>query len=263
MSKQELLQQVLPIVAAVDAAQGWQLDAAAQRRYGARLIDLGAQALSDSQISALLMAYHQEHLLIEALIDTAHADNAAAWGVVGQQVRRILASKDVQRMAIDQALSLEDLAQETLADLWRGLPSFRHQSRLQTWIFTVASHCFNRAVRARRAQKRGALSTPESLELLQAELGETLADPSPAAPEDFAQLHLLADLVAQVLARQPDERLGAIFQLWAVEQQTLREIGTRLQLSVGRVHGLLAQAHAALRSDPSLRAWVGDTEIRP
>jgi DNA-directed RNA polymerase sigma subunit (sigma70/sigma32) len=60
----------------------------------------------------------------------------------------------------------------------------------------------------------------------------------------------------QVLGQHPDVRLRAIFQLWAFEEQTLRAIGERLNLSATRVHGLLAQAITLLRQELASHDWV-------
>lgn len=46
--------------------------------------------------------------------------------------------------------SLDDLVQDTFLQIWKGLPSFRYESRLSTWIYKVS---VNRALDHLRHQK--------------------------------------------------------------------------------------------------------------
>jgi RNA polymerase sigma factor (sigma-70 family) len=262
LTTQAAFQHVLRLIADANQMYHWQLSLAAQQQYAQHIaVLINQQHLNDAQISVIINNYHQEHAFVAALLNEEYEQYATAWEMVKQQVRRILISKDAYSLMGDQALDVEDLVQETILNIWHGLPSFRYQSRLQTWVFTLASNCLNRTVRARRAQKRALLPTTESLELLEAEQGETLADTTNDTPAEEAQYDALAELVHSILARQPDQRLEKVFQLWAVEDQTLRTIGKRLELSVGRVHGLLAQAHRLLRTDPTLQRWQANEEL--
>ena len=43
-----------------------------------------------------------------------------------------------------------DLTQETFIGVWRGLPDFRHESRLSTWIFRIATNTCLRALEKSR-----------------------------------------------------------------------------------------------------------------
>ena len=47
---------------------------------------------------------------------------------------------------------VSDLFQETLINLWKGFESFRHESKLSTWIYRVAMNTFISADRKKRRQ---------------------------------------------------------------------------------------------------------------
>jgi len=257
MQGQETVQRCLQLAEELGQSQGWQLTAEQRSHYAERVAALTrGREVGEGTLATMLSYYHTEHALVEALTERESPDHAAAWKLLERQVRALLAGKLAGGAQGDGAIGLEDLAQEAIADLWRGLQQFRYQSRLQTWVFTVAGHCLNRAIRSQRAQKRASTAEAQSLELITETLGDTLPDPRVQAPDEIVQGRELVQLLRQILSRHPDRRLATIMQLWAVEEHSLREIGAHLQLSVGRVHGLLAQAQAVLQANPSLLAWV-------
>jgi RNA polymerase sigma factor (sigma-70 family) len=257
MDLHSLTRRCQALVAEVSESSSWRLPADVQARYAARVTALAAGGEpSDAQLRLMIGYYHSEHVLVEALADRASPEHDRAWELVGAQVRRVLASRTALAQLGDHALSPEDIAQEALADLARGLAQFRYQSRVQTWLFTVVGHCLHRALRSQGAQKRGERRAAQSLEALREVGGEEIAAAQAGGPEEAAQLRLLAELLAGVLARHPDRRLGAIVQLWLVEELPLRQIGQRLELSVGRVHALLGQALDLIRADAGLQRWV-------
>lgn len=262
MQNQETVQRCLKLVEELSQSQGWPLTAEQRSHYAQRAAALtrGREA-GDSALATTLSYYHTEHALVEALTDSESPDHAAAWQLLERQVRSLIAGKLARGAQRDGAIGLEDLAQEAIADLWRGLQQFRYQSRLQTWVFTVAGHCLNRALRAQRTQKRASTAEAQSLELITEALGDTLPDPQMQAPDQIVDGRELGQLLRQILAHHPDRRLATIMHLWAVEERSLREIGVHLHLSVGRVHGLLAQAQAMLQANPSLLAWVERSPI--
>ena len=57
-----------------------------------------------------------------------------------------------QNFSIDRA---HDLTQESLIGIYKGLESFRADSRLTTWAFAIAKNTALKARRAQQAQKRG------------------------------------------------------------------------------------------------------------
>lgn len=260
MDYQDHVHRCLRLAETLDQSNAWGLTAEQRRHYAERIAALANRHESspgDDVLATMLAYYHTEHLLVEALVDPDAPGHGAAWRQLEGLVRSLLASRLARGAPGDSAIALDDLAQEAVADLWRGLRNFRYQSRLQTWVFSVTGHCLNRAIRAYRAQKRASMAQAQSLEALAETIGDALPDQRAATPDATVEERELSYLLRRVLASQPDRRLATVLQLWAVEDYSLREIGARMQLSVGRVHGLLAQTQALLRSSPALQTWAG------
>lgn len=246
----------MAVLAQLIQEQGWLLTPEMRQHYvDHALAALGGATPTEGELRVTLSYYHSEHALVEALRRPDHPDHEAAWETLIQHTRRIVAAKARQLAPAEITFSLEDLTQDALGDIWRGLAHFRYQSRFQTWVFAVISHCLNRSARHISTQKRRTQLVTTSLEQLQDQTGKELLSQQGLPPEDAAQAQVLLQLVAETLARHPDQRLAAIVRLWSLEQYTLREIGAQLQLSVGRVHALLTLAQALLRAESSLRHW--------
>lgn len=246
----------MAVLAELIREHGWSLTPEMRQRYVDRaLAALGGDAPTAGDLRVTLSYYHSERDLVEALRSPDHPGSQPAWETLTQHVRHIVTAKARQIAPAEITLSLEDLTQEALGDIWRGLPHFRYQSRFQTWVFAVISHCLNRSIRHISTQKRRTQMVTTSLDRLQDHTGAEPPDEHTLSPDEAAQARVLLQLVAETLARHPDRRLADIVRLWAIEQYTLREIGAQLNLSVGRVHALQALAHALLRAEPSLRHW--------
>ena len=57
---------------------------------------------------------------------------------------------------------VSDLFQETLINLWKGYESFRHESKLSTWIYRVA---MNTCISADRKKRKQGTKVPLSMDL--------------------------------------------------------------------------------------------------
>jgi RNA polymerase sigma-70 factor, ECF subfamily len=93
----------------------------------------------------------------------------------------------------------EDIAQESLLKAWRGLAGFDGRASVQTWLFTIARHCWQDGLR--RAGPGG----NESMEQLQ----RMPADPG-GEPPRVAQRHELAEAVAAAMQTLPAEQREAL-----------------------------------------------------
>jgi len=251
----------LRLVDLLDAEHSWGLSQQQRRRYAEQLILYcpGIAGRTDAQLSFVIQNYHRDHALVEALRDPAHHDHAERWGEWTRQCLRILGAKIPGGQLVDAgAVSLEDLAQESNFDLWRGLAKFSYQSSFHTWAFTVIGHCVARHYRALLTQKRGALAPAQSLDSMLA-VGDTFQDHTMPSPDAFARGTILAATIAHILNQQPDQRLPIIFQLWANEEQTLRTIGEQLHLSPARVHALVKQAIVLLQDELVLQDWAANS----
>lgn len=259
MQTETLAERCRRIIEECNTVRGWQLTQDTVELYVRRINHLVTRPeLSDLELSVVCNSYHEDHDFVEALVNPGRSEHQEAWEAVRVSVRRALLAKDLGAILSHSALSVDDLVQDALADVWRGIRHFEYRSRLQTWLFTVVTNCLHRAQRSLATRKRGQNRTAVSLDAARGD-GEEL--PIPAAdsgPEETVLVHLLEKLLVAVLDRQADKRIGLVYRLWAFEELSMREIGQRVNLSAARVHALVAQALAALRSEAALRAWVED-----
>jgi RNA polymerase sigma factor (sigma-70 family) len=252
------LQRCLKLATSLNAKHEWGLTDTTLCEYARKAARFVASnsAPTDMQLSAWLRYYHNDHALVEALLDSNHPEHMLRWGEWTRQALRILAAKTARtRLPDEVAASLEDLAQEAIQNLWCGLPSFSYQSSFTTWAFTIVGHCLARHYRAQQTQKRGALPPAQSLDS-RLESGAAFDHDTTPAPDDEALSALLSELIDRALRQHPDGRIATIFHLWVTEEQTLRVIGDKLALSPARVHALLKQAIGLLQREEAIRQWV-------
>jgi RNA polymerase sigma-70 factor, ECF subfamily len=114
----------------------------------------------------------------------------------------------------DQA---EDAAQETFVRVWKGMPNFRGESSISTWIFTIARRTCLDALKTRRKM----VSLTELLEKPQVERS-------------------LLDIDA-LLAELPD-RLREAVVLFYLEDKSYEEVGRTMEIPMGTVKTLLFRA---------------------
>jgi RNA polymerase sigma factor (sigma-70 family) len=256
------IQRCLRLAALLDAEHGWGLTPQAQRSYAEQIPLLYANiaGADDAQLCAILRYYHHDHALVEVLRDPLHPESAEHWAEWTRLALRFLTAKSGGYGADEAVTSLEDLVQEAVQDLWRGLHTFRYQSSFQTWAFSVIGNCLARHYRGLHTQKRAALPPAQSLDAMLA-VGDTLHDQVTPPPDETALGTTLATLVWRALEQHPDRRLAVIFQLWVWEEQTLRAIGDQLHLSPARVHALLKQAITLLRDEVAIQEWTATDSI--
>lgn len=110
---------------------------------------------------------------------------------------------------------INDLFQETLVNLWKGLPSFQGKSNMATWIWRV---CFNTCVSSERKKKKTAtVPLPPHLNLFEEQ------------NEDSRQIKMLYDRIHRL---KPFDR--AIVLLW-LENMSYEEIASIVGISVKNV----------------------------
>lgn len=240
------------IVAALNAALEWQLTADRQHAYVVALLQCGALPLAESDLRRLVITFHQDHTLVDALRDRAHPQHDAVWAQWCSQALRILRHQGLGAPG-DALTDIHDLAQVALEDLVRALPSFRYASRFSTWAYTVIAHsaqCYLRYLHA--AKRSGPTESIDQHDTLDVAARET------DQPEVHAEARVLAALIDAVLADQPDQRWRTIFQLWMYKDQRLADIARNVGISASRVSVLLDQIILLLRQHPKLMAWLND-----
>lgn len=138
---------------------------------------------------------------------------------------------------LDEPADIEDALQETVLDAWRGLPGFRGDASLQTWLFTLARRRVYAHYKRFRAPGR---RPPVGL--------NDVTDRLPARNADPADLHLQHDLLAALDAalRMLPPRQRSVWILREIEDFTYADIATVMALSPDSVRGLLERARSTL-----------------
>jgi len=132
----------------------------------------------------------------------------------------------------DAALA-EDAAQEAFLRIWKGLPSFRAQSSLSTWIYSIARNTALTALQS--ASSHAAFSLEEPAIRIAAE------DHSHAVPAPARAGLDIAALVARLPARY-----GQVVRLYYLEEQSYEEVARMLGIPLGTVKTLLHRARKEL-----------------
>ena len=167
-----------------------------------------------------------------AIVQRAKAGDAAAFEELVNRYQN-----NVYRLALrmcGNAHDAEEVAQEAFVAAWRGLPSFRGESKFSSWLYQLTS---NAAVDFLRREKRHRNTTPVEEQL------ELAADRTPQQDAETSEMR--ENLQKALLALTPEHR--QIFLLRQMEQLSYEEIGQLLQLESGTVKSRLNRAKKQLR----------------
>ncbi len=150
------------------------------------------------------------------------------------------------RMTQNQA-EAEDLTQETFIRVHRGLPNFRGEASLSTWIYRIATNVsldhFRRNV---TRQAKAALS----LEEMESDR-EWLVDETSSSPEQLAAQSEMSACVQRFIQRLPPD-YRTVLVLHDLQNLKNREVADVLDLSLStvkiRVHRARNKLRAALNA---------------
>ncbi len=131
-----------------------------------------------------------------------------------------------------------DATQEIFLRVWRGLPGFRGEARLSTWVFQIAWN-YLRSFRRQRGRDLAAVADTDDEALGRA------PDPSPG-PERRALAADLLGRVAEALDRLPENH-RVVLWLRDGEDLSYAEIAAVLDIPLGTVRSRLARARLALK----------------
>jgi RNA polymerase sigma-70 factor (ECF subfamily) len=136
----------------------------------------------------------------------------------------------------------EDLTQETFIRVHRGLPGFRGQASLSTWIYRIATNASHDHFRRRATQQARAALSLEGTESEE----EWVVDEAAPPPEQLAAQSEMSDCVQRFIQRlSPDYR--AVLILSNLQDLKNREIAEALDIPLSTVKIRLHRARARLR----------------
>ncbi|HZI19826.1 MAG TPA: sigma-70 family RNA polymerase sigma factor [Pyrinomonadaceae bacterium] len=131
----------------------------------------------------------------------------------------------------------EDLAQETFVRAYKGLAGLRDETKLSTWLFSIAKNCARESLRTRgRDRYKVELDGEEVFEVKD----ET---PSPAGRLLDKEL---SGVIQRALQRL-DEDKRLVFTLKVLQQRSYEEIAEITGSSVGKLKTDLHRARAEMR----------------
>jgi RNA polymerase sigma-70 factor (ECF subfamily) len=167
-----------------------------------------------------------------ALVERCRTGDDAAFGELVDRYKDLVYGM-VYRMVPDRTQS-DDLAQEVFLKIHRGLPYFRGDARLSTWIYRIVSNVCVQARSRRRSDVSLEPADPEQPRI----------DPG-AVDGAFANLEL-RDRLEKAIAQLPDNyrMLIAAHYLKGVQYEALAEA---LEIPVGTVKTHLYRAKRRLR----------------
>jgi len=173
-----------------------------------------------------------------ALAAAAKAGDAAAFEEVvrrhGPAVHRY-----ARRMTRD-ATAVHDIVQETFVAAWRQIGTFRGESGLRTWLFTI---CARKVVDSHRVKR----ATPIDDRLI-----EPVRADARASPFAVASNNAFMEAMELALAELPP-RQRAVWMLREVEELTFPQIGTILNLNADAARGQHHRARVTLQQ--RLQQW--------
>lgn len=130
----------------------------------------------------------------------------------------------------------EDTAQEAMVKAWRAFGTFRGDSKVSTWLYTIATRCCLDALKRR--------GEPVSLELLK-EDGWEPADEGPSpylAMEEAERKRLLHEAIGRLSAEQ---RVALV--LCDLQGLSYQEAAQAMDCPIGTVRSRLGRAREALK----------------
>lgn len=129
-----------------------------------------------------------------------------------------------------------DLAQEVFVQVWRGLPSFRRESRFRTWLYRIVVNLgLNRLRRSRREPGTVSLDAPRSAEL----------PPSRDDPYSEAWQRERREQIWREVGQLP-LKYQLVLSLYYQQELSCADIADVLSMPVGTVKTHLHRARRAL-----------------
>lgn len=186
-------------------------------------------------------------------VEKAHPE---AGGVVGedreQQFERLFErySRSVNYFFAKRGFSPDEcmeLAQETFLGAYRGMDRFRHDAKVETWLFTIAANIWRNEIRSRSAEKREGHEIP--LEARREDAGPRLVEmlAGDESPLEGLLERERRDRVRDALEELPPQMRRCLV-LRIDRQLKYREIAELLQISIETVKSQLFQARERLRA---------------
>jgi len=173
----------------------------------------------------------------------AAAGDGAAFAAIMRRHNRLLFR--TARSILKNDLDAEDALQEAYLRAWRGIDGFRAEAKLSTWLARIViNESLMRLRRGRSAQvipidSAGELEPHEPME-------DRMEDDPDRQPERVAMRAELRQMMEACIDRLPDA-FRSVFMLRAVEEMSVEDVATLLDLPEATVRTRLFRARGLLR----------------
>ena len=164
-----------------------------------------------------------------ALIERCRAGDDIAFGELVERYKNLVYGM-VWRMVTDRSQT-DDLAQEVFLKVYRGLPYFRGDARLSTWIFRIVANVCTQARSRRTAAVPGLMPVREpgshDAAFADFELRERLDKAIAQLPENYRLLiaaHYLEGVQYEALAEALNIPIGTVKTHLYRAKRRLREL---------------------------------------
>jgi RNA polymerase sigma-70 factor (ECF subfamily) len=168
-------------------------------------------------------------------------------GAAFQELFRRLAPRVLPyvRRLVGSDARAEEITQDVFVQIYRVRARYRPESRLSTWVFTIATHlCLNelrrpeRQLRVDLADRQGGADTPGG--------GPPLGDPAALDPEEGAAGREMVRALEAAVAELPPKQRAALL-LSRIEGMAYRDVAEAMGTTEGAVKALLFRATHGLR----------------
>jgi len=150
-----------------------------------------------------------------------------------------------------EAEDARDLVQETFLNAYRGLPDFRGEAQLSTWLYRIASRVCLAMRRRRKGEPERELSLEEFIPTSDGEL--RLQIPADGlSPEQALESKQLRRALRQAIQKLP-AKYRIVLVLCDMEELSAKEVGAVVGLNERAVKSRLHRARLFVRRELSVR----------
>jgi RNA polymerase sigma-70 factor (ECF subfamily) len=129
----------------------------------------------------------------------------------------------------------EDMTQDVFIKIWKGLPGYKGQASLSTWIYTITRNACLTELKKRAARPTVSLQDSQLEEVVDALPAMQTSDPQSGMEMDV-----------QVMLAQLPEKYRRVITLFYLEQKAYEEVAAMLGLPLGTVKTNLFRAKKEL-----------------
>lgn len=182
------------------------------------------------------------HLASDAeLAERAASGDDSAFEAIMRRHNRLLFR--TARSILKSDAEAEDALQDAYLHAWRALPTFRADAKLSTWLVRIV---INEALGRLRRSGAQVIPLETAMESTDRETQQSLQDDADQRPEGAAMRAQVRRLMEARIDALP-EAFRCVFMLRAVEEMSVEEVATALQLPQATVRTRYFRARGLLR----------------